>query len=132
MLPLLKKYADGKIYNKYYFADELTQDFNLNESEKLETVSSGKPKFNDRISWATTYLKKGGLLESPQRGYFQITERGRETLKKKFEKLTSEDIIKMYPDVLENNFYNPKLRTNKKSSEKVIELSNELTPDETL
>ena len=36
--------------------------------------------FRNRVSWANTYLKKAGLLQSPRRGYFSITERGKEVL----------------------------------------------------
>ncbi|MCL6559753.1 MAG: restriction endonuclease, partial [Firmicutes bacterium] len=38
--------------------------------------------FHNRVGWARTYLKKAGLLESTRRGYFRITERGLEVLKK--------------------------------------------------
>lgn len=42
--------------------------------------SGSAPLFNSRIAWARTYLKQAGLLESPRRGFFRITDRGRAEL----------------------------------------------------
>ena len=44
--------------------------------------SGTAPLFDNRIGWARTYLKQAGLLTSPKRGIFQITERGRSLLSK--------------------------------------------------
>jgi restriction system protein len=38
--------------------------------------------FDNRVGWARTYLVKAGLLESPRRAYFRITDRGRGVLAK--------------------------------------------------
>ena len=35
----------------------------------------------NRVSWAKTHLKASGLLDSPRRGFYRITARGREVLK---------------------------------------------------
>jgi restriction system protein len=37
--------------------------------------------FYSRIGWAQTYLKQAGLLTSPKRGFFKITERGIQIIK---------------------------------------------------
>ena len=42
--------------------------------------SGGMGVFVNRIGWARTYLKKAGLVDSPKRGYVQITEEGRRVL----------------------------------------------------
>ena len=36
--------------------------------------------FLNRVGWARTYMKKAGLLDSPKRGIFVITERGKKVL----------------------------------------------------
>ena len=37
-------------------------------------------RFRNRLAWAHNYLKQSGLLESPRRGVYRMTERGREVL----------------------------------------------------
>ena len=46
----------------------------------MEMLSSGQRAIANRVGWARTYLKKAGLLQSPQRGMMQITDRGRQVL----------------------------------------------------
>jgi restriction system protein len=59
----------------------LSDEFGLTEAERNELLPSGQDKvFRNRVAWANTYLKKAGLLQSERRGYFSITERGREVL----------------------------------------------------
>ncbi len=56
--------------------------FHLTEEERAHRLPSGvKFTFNDRVSWASTYMKKAGLLASPKRGDYQITDRGLQVLK---------------------------------------------------
>ncbi|MCX7791087.1 MAG: restriction endonuclease, partial [Chloroflexaceae bacterium] len=53
----------------------------LTEAERAELLPSGvQPKFDNRVGWARTHLGKALLLESPKRGWFRITERGRAAL----------------------------------------------------
>jgi restriction endonuclease Mrr len=47
-------------------------------AEFLErTNRNGRPKFENRVAWARFYLTKAGLLTSPKRGIWAITEAGR-------------------------------------------------------
>lgn len=81
MLPLLKLAADGEAHRLRDAVEQLADEFELTNDERAELVPSGsQPVFHNRVSWARTYLKKAGLLEDPKRGYFQITQRGRELL----------------------------------------------------
>ena len=41
-----------------------------------EKTSSGEILINNRIAWGKSYLKKGGYLFYPERGFVQITEKG--------------------------------------------------------
>ena len=41
-----------------------------------EKTKSGEVLINNRIAWGKSYLKKGGYLEYPNRGYVKITEKG--------------------------------------------------------
>jgi len=81
MLPLLQFAADGKEHSIHEAHDYLADYFGLTPEEVDELLPSGvQKKFYNRVGWARTYLKKSGLLISPRRSYFQITDRGRQVL----------------------------------------------------
>ena len=64
-----------------------------------QTTKSGDRLLENRIAWGKSYLKKGGLVHYPQRGFVQITEKG------KTAKVESISINQMESDVL--GFYPP-------------------------
>lgn len=82
MLPLLKLAQDGQDHSLSESIDTLAPEFRLTGEERKELLSSGRQaKFDNRVGWARTYLKKAGLLESTGRAKFRITERGLEVLR---------------------------------------------------
>ncbi len=82
MLPLLKTGADGNEHSVHEVIEILTQQFGLSESARDELLPSGtQRKFDNRVSWARTYLQKALLLSSTGRSKFRITERGIKVLK---------------------------------------------------
>lgn len=82
MMPLLRFASDGKEHQLKDAVHQPAQEFRLTEKEIHEFLPSGQqPVFINRIGWARTYLSKAGLLHSPKRGYFQITNRGLDILK---------------------------------------------------
>jgi restriction system protein len=84
MLPLLNLAADGEEHRLRDAIEELADYFNLTEDERKELLPSGsQATFDNRVGWARTYMKKAGLLKSPRRGYFQITDEGLPALKQK-------------------------------------------------
>ena len=84
MLPLLKYAADRKDHSLREAVDSLAEQFKLSEEEKKEMLSSGQQAiFLNRVGWARTYLKKAGLLETPRRAYFCISDRGLKVLQEK-------------------------------------------------
>lgn len=55
----------------------ISDHFQLSEAERAEPLPSGKqPIIDNRVGWARTYLSKAGLIDSPRRAHFQITQRG--------------------------------------------------------
>lgn len=81
MLPFLRFLADGAEHTLREADDHLADFFALSDSERAELLPSGRQAtFTNRIGWARTYLKKAGLLESPRRAVFKISERGRRAL----------------------------------------------------
>ena len=81
MLPFLRYLSDGADHTLCDAEESLAEHFKLTSTERAELLPSGQQGvFKNRIGWARTYLKKAGLLESPKRGVFKITERGLKTL----------------------------------------------------
>lgn len=81
MLPLLIFAGDGKEHSLREAIEALAVKFRLNDEERHELLPSGRQAtFDNRVGWSRTYLKKAGLLLSPKRSYFQITDRGRAVL----------------------------------------------------
>lgn len=101
MLPLLRFASKGGELQLKDAISALADEFSLSEDEKNEFLPSGQqPVFTNRIGWARTYLKKAGLLSSPKRGYFQITERGKEVLKEKPPEI-DQKYLERFPEFME-------------------------------
>ncbi|MEE0137251.1 restriction endonuclease [Fusobacterium ulcerans] len=77
---LLETLKDGNNYSFKEVRELVAKILNLSEEEREERLSSGKKKYDDRINWACTYLKKAGLVENIKRGVVRITNRGIELL----------------------------------------------------
>jgi restriction system protein len=84
MLPLLKFAAEKKYETSTgEVVEVLAKVFRLTEEDLKELLPSGiQSTFVNRVGWAATYMKKAGLLEATRRGYYRITPRGLELLKK--------------------------------------------------
>lgn len=94
MLPLLKLAHDQQEHSLHDAIDFLADKFNLTQAEREELLPSGRQAaFNNRVGWARTYLKKAGLLESPKRGYFRITNRGLSVLKQNPSKINNKFLL---------------------------------------
>jgi restriction system protein len=101
MLPLLRFASDGKDHSLREAIEGLSTEFRLTDAEKKELLPSGQqPTFDNRTAWARTYMTKAALLESPRRGYFRITQRGREVLSKKPSELNVK-FLEQFPEFIE-------------------------------
>lgn len=80
MLPFLKAISGGGIYPIRDIIEKVADALSLTDDERTEMLSSGQRAIANRVGWARTYLKKAGLLQSPQRGMMQITDRGRQVV----------------------------------------------------
>lgn len=81
MLPLLRLAADGRTWTMAEAREELADEFRLSPEEREELLPSGRQRrFANRVAWAKVHLEQAGLLESPERGRFRITDRGRALL----------------------------------------------------
>jgi restriction system protein len=101
MLPLLRFAADKREHSTREAIEELANHFSLTEDERKELLPGGsQATFDNRVGWARTYMRKAGLLESPRRGYFTITERGLEALANNPEAINVK-FLEQYPEFLE-------------------------------
>ena len=88
MLPLLRFAGDGDEHSLREAIESLAEEFKLSDEQRRELLPSGQQEvFDNRVGWARTYMKKAGLLRTTRRGFFEITERGSEALRKKPEKI---------------------------------------------
>jgi restriction system protein len=79
----------------------LAKEFGLTDEDLKEMLPSGiQSTFVNRVGWASTYMKKAGLLEATRRGYYIITPRGQGLLKKQL-KAINVKLLKQYPEFLE-------------------------------
>lgn len=81
MLPALKLASDRQEHSLREAIETLAVQFGLTDEERRELLPAGRQaRFDNRVGWAATYLKKAGLLASAGRGRFRLTERGDEIL----------------------------------------------------
>lgn len=81
MRPMLEHLADGKVRKNRETNEFLAEHFQLSEEELSEMLPSGYARlFDNRIGWAKTHLKGAGLIESPARAKYRITQRGLDAL----------------------------------------------------
>jgi restriction system protein len=102
MLPLLSfAQARNEEISTGEAVEALARQFKLSEDDMKQMLPSGiQPTFVNRVGWASTYMKKAGLLESTRRGYYRITGRGRELLRKN-PKIINVKLLKQYPEFQE-------------------------------
>lgn len=94
MLPLLKFSSDEKEHTVHEAVKLLADQFKLTDEERKVLLPSGQQEiFFNRVGWARTYLKKAGLLDAPKRGFFRITERGKDILKLDPQVITNEILL---------------------------------------
>ena len=102
MLPLLRFAGERKDEMSTGEAVEvLATELGLTDEDLKEMLPSGiQSTFVNRVGWASTYMKKAGLLEATRRGYYRITSRGQELLEKQ-PKAINVKLLKQYPEFLE-------------------------------
>lgn len=101
MLPLLRFAGDREEHQLKDAIAALAIKFSLTDEERDEFLPSGQqPVFTNRVGWARTYLKKAGLLSSPRRGYFKITDRGTQVLGEKPNEI-NQKYLERFPEFVE-------------------------------
>lgn len=118
-IPILKVLENGEIlqarelYQKVIdqFFSELTQD------QLEEKTKSGELLIYNRIAWGKSYLKRGGFIEFPKRGYVKITDKGK--------KQTSSDLTRRQLEGSDSylDFYNEENKNNESTPSTIVNAS---------
>jgi restriction system protein len=128
MLPLLMYASDGQEHSLRETIEALADKFNLSEEERKELLPSGQQAiFDNRVGWAKTYLKKARLLESPQRGFIKITDRGKKVLNEK-PSIINTQFLEQFPEYIEFRT----TRRNVDNGNLIIEPDVDNTPQESI
>lgn len=90
-MPLLHALSDKDIHTNREIRAIIAKELALSPADLQETLGSGGSVFADRVTWACTYLKKAGLVESVKRGCHRLTQEG-------------QSVLAAPPPVLDNKF----------------------------
>ena len=130
MLPILRIVSDGQEHKYRDLIESLATEFHVTDLERKELLASGNQAiFDNRVGWAKTYLKKAGLLNSPKRAIFVISDIGIETIKKNPPFIDAK-YLRQFPSFLE--FQHASRSENDNEEETPTSESNEQTPEEIL
>lgn len=105
--------------------DHVAVEMNLSKNVRAEYLpSQNQPTYANRIGWALTYLGKAGLISSPSRGVWKITNEGLKVQKDPPKDFKIKYLSEINPDF--NDFKNSKRK------KKSFSADEELSPDELL
>jgi restriction system protein len=108
----------------------LANKLGLTAEERAAVLPSGKQtRFANRVNWAKSYLKQGGLVEITGRGRFSITDRGRAALADKAATINNA-YLAQFEDF--QSFKNKTSDADAKTPTTAETLETESTPDEAL
>ena len=127
---LLAAVQDGEVYKMKDVTSILAQQLNLSAEELAELLPSGRQTvFKNRVSWAKTYLKKAGLLDSPARATIVITDAGKKVVADNPDKIDSK-YLEQFPSFVDFTSA-PETQDSGVTPPAVPQLTN-LTPDDQL
>ena len=101
MFPILKCLYDGEQYHKKKICEKMIEVFNLTQEQLDERLpSQAEPTYINRVGWAITYLKKAGLIDSPTRAYYVITDEGKKLVDNNVTNLNTK-YLRRYPSFVD-------------------------------
>ena len=117
--------GDEKIHTLKELTAYCANALQLSDDDRAEAISNGQNKLYGRVGWAKTYLLKAGLIESPQRAHFKLTELGKNAFQQGAECVTLEYLNQFtsFKDFQGNSLHNPEI-------EQQIQVSNLESPQE--
>ena len=79
--PCLKCLSDGNVHTQETLRNYVIDYFQLSETDINTLIKSGKKtQVSDKTSWTVSYFQQAKLIDSPQRGRYQINDFGRKFL----------------------------------------------------
>lgn len=78
--PVLEVMQDGTVWKRRELLRAVCDHVGLSEDQRLEALSSGESRAENRVGWALSALYKAELVEKPQRATYVLTEAGRQFL----------------------------------------------------
>ena len=83
MVPALQLLSATDVIRKRDITAPLAEQLGLTDEARLAEYESGNGNiFEDRTSWALSYLSLSGLADKPKRGFYRLSETGRELLQR--------------------------------------------------
>ena len=77
----LKAIQDGEVHTAKEVRTTVAEVMEISTADLAEMLPSGRQTtFGNRVNWARTCLNKAGLIETPSRGKYRITEEGKKAL----------------------------------------------------
>ena len=81
VVPVLTALLNGETLHRKDVFDAASEIAGLTEQARAETLTSGGYRHEQRMGWALSHLAKAGWIDRPSRGYYTITDAGREALR---------------------------------------------------
>lgn len=90
---ILDLLSDGGIHNASETKAYCAEAFHLTQEEREHMLPNGtQTVLGNRVGWARTDLKKAGLITSPKRAHYKITDTGHQILISLQQKVLQEKI----------------------------------------
>ena len=94
MPPILEICSDTKQHSIRELVDAVADRFRLTDNARRQILRRNETILYNRTSWALTYLRKAGLIES-YNGFVSITRQGHDVLQSKPDKIDKEFLMKI-------------------------------------
>lgn len=99
--------SDEATKNVKEIRSQVAKAMNISPEDRVVLAPSGsQPLYNNRIGWALTYLKKAGLIASPSRGWYAITNLGLNAYNKVGNKISLQYLEEISTDFVEFRYGN--------------------------
>jgi len=124
---MLQSTADGAEHSTSDLRDKIASSLALTPEDLQQKLPSGtQTVFANRVAWATVYLARANALKRVRRGVFQITNRGKELVRKHPDKITVQ-ILSQFPEFV--IFHKGETASNEKPE---LKIESTQTPEEQL
>ena len=139
--PLLKYLIEeNKVVELAVIREEVARMFYVTEEDQQERLNSGEKRFANHVRWVAHDMRSAGLLRSPQRGCFEVTQEGKDKfesgvkLSRKYLKQRHQELKQQRQGILSSEARSAPIKSQRTEETVGLEASDErneyLTPDE--